>query len=186
MDKRDIYEHLAKIYLDASSKKKKKSARLPWLNKHFFFVSLGVIAVSLVVLVYPNYNRKLNSDTALFLSLVPVKIKFSFDQAKKEVYAINLKGLDLSRFKELGFSVRKINPSDKITLKIEFTSNFRERSDIYIQDIPAKWQDYKISLDKFRQITKWSQIHSLSFIVEEWNVKSKKGIVYLDNVRFLL
>lgn len=186
MDKKDIYEHLAKIYLDASSKKKKKSAKFPWLNKHFFFVSLAVIALSLVVLVYPNYNRKLNSDTALFLSLEPIKINFNFDPAKKEVFAINLKGLDLTRFNELGFSARKTNPTDKITLKIEFTSNFRERSDIYIQDIPVKWQDYKINLDKFRQITKWSQVYSLSFIVEEWNAKSKKGVVYLDNVRFLL
>ena len=34
MDKKDIYEHLAKIYLDASSNKKKKSAAQPRIFKN--------------------------------------------------------------------------------------------------------------------------------------------------------
>ncbi len=186
MDKKDIYEHLAKIYLDASSKKKKKSTKHFLLDKGFFLGLIAIFAVGVVILTYPNHTRKLNSDTALVLSLDPAKINFNFDPAKKEIYTIDLNKLNLTRFKELGFSVRKTGPAEKLTLKVEFTSTFREKSDVYIRDIPGKWQDYRVKLDQFKKITKWSEVASLSFIVEEWNVKAKKGVVYIDNVRFLL
>ena len=44
MDKKDIYEHLAKIYLDASSNKKKKPAVQPRIFKNLFIVSIVFIA----------------------------------------------------------------------------------------------------------------------------------------------
>jgi hypothetical protein len=28
-------------------------------------------------------------------------------------------------------------------------------------------------------------MQTLAFVVEEWNTKDKKGVVYIDNVRFL-
>ena len=57
MDKKDIYEHLAKIYLDASSNKKKKSAAQPGIFKNLFIVSI-VFIVALSALSIKTLQNK--------------------------------------------------------------------------------------------------------------------------------
>lgn len=193
MDKKDIYEHLAKIYLDASSaKKNKKTPEYPRLFKNLFFASIALVFLLAAFILYiipakqKSLPNNLNSEFALVLQSDIVKINFDFNPAQKEIYSINLNKLALVRFKALGFSVRKSNYRDNVILKVEFTNAFKEKSDIYINDIPVhKWKDYKIGLAEFKAISDWSEMSGLAFIIEEWNAKDKKGGVYIDNVRFL-
>jgi len=201
MNKKDIYEHLADIYLDASSKKKKnKSAKLyPKIFKNLFFISIAIIFFLTTLLIFMSSGNKnkyvfsnlqgdkpISSELTLVIQPDIVKINFHFDPVKEEIYSVNLNGLDLVKFKALGFSVRKANYQDKIILKVEFTNTFNEKSEIYLNDIPAyKWRDYKIGFGEFKDINDWSSILSLAFIVEEGNTKQKRGMVYLDNIRFL-
>jgi hypothetical protein len=186
MDKKDIYEHLAKIYLDASSKKKKRNKAYPKLFQNLFIVSIFVV-IGLTTTLFSSSSKKqaLNSETALVLQNDPAKINFNFDPAKKEIYSLNLNRLNVSRSKALGFSVRNISPKDKITLRVEFTNAFKERSEVYLRDIPSRWQDFKINLSEFKNITDWSEMTLIAFSVEEWNAAQKKGVVYIDNVRLL-
>jgi hypothetical protein len=186
MDKKDIYEHLAKIYLDASSKKKKKGKFYPNLFRNLFFVSIACVFV-LSGLLFFSYlkNKPLKSEIALLLQNDAAKINFNFNPAKKESFTVSLNNLNLSRFKALGFSLKKANFRDKISLRVEFCNAHNETSEVYLRDIPHKWQDYKINLSEFRHISDWSAMHSLSFVVEEWNTVEDKGIVYIDNARFL-
>lgn len=185
MDKKDIYEHLAKIYLDASTKKTKERKKYPFF-KNLFFFSLAII-FALTVLSLSNFRRNKSLDTELSLVLQPdtVKINFHFDLAKKEIYSLNLNRLDLTRFKALGFSLKKANARDTLSLRVEFNNTFKERAEIYVKDVAQHWQDYKINFSEFKNISDWSEMQLLSFIVEEWNTKEKHGVVYLDNVRFL-
>jgi len=186
MDKKDIYEHLAKIYLDASSKKKKKSKDYAQVFKNLFLVSIiCVLGLSLSLAFGFKKGKSVDSETALVMLADAAKINFDFDPAKKEIFTINLNNLSLSRFKALGFAVKRANYQDKISLRVEFTTSFREKSEVYVRDIPHTWQDYKINFSSFNSISDWSEIKALSFAVEEWNTKEKKGIVYLDNVRLL-
>ena len=186
MDKKDIYEHLAKIYLDASSKKKKRSKAYPKLFKNLFIVSIFVVA-GLSTTLFSSLSKKanLNAETALILQNDPAKINFNFDPAKKETYTLNLNRLNLTRSKRLAFAVRNMSAKDKITLRVEFTNAFKEKSEVYVRDIPPKWQDLKINLSEFKNINDWSEMTSLCFCVEEWNAAQKKGVVYIDNVRLL-
>ncbi len=186
MVKKDIYEHLADIYLDASSKKRKKSKKYPKKFRTLFFISAAAtvfLAVSLIISL-KGKNTFLQSEVALVVSPEPVKINFHFDPARKETYALNLNNLNLIRFKALAFSAKRANFNDNVALRIEFTNSFREKSEIYIKDIPHRWQEYKINFSEFKNINDWSNMTGLAFIMEEWNVKEKKGVVYLDNVRF--
>ncbi len=186
MDKKDIYEHLAKIYLDASSKRKKGTKHYSKLFKNIFFISIAFIAgLGVFLIARPNKNLPLNSQIAVVLCPDPVKINFHFDPARKEIYSIDLNNADLSLFKMLGFSLKKADYQDNISLRVEFNSAFREKSEIYLKNISHRWQDYKIALSEFKNISEWTKMLSLSFIVEEWNVAQKKGIVYIDNVRLL-
>ncbi len=186
MDKKDIYEHLAKIYLDASLKRKKKS-RDPVFLKSLFIASIVLIVgfASFSVFNLSHKNRNPNTEIALVLSPDPVKINFNFDPAKKEIYSLYLNKLDLNRFKALGFSVKKFDYNDTISLRIEFVNAFKEKSEVYIKNIPHKWKEYKIDLSEFKKISDWSKMITLAFIVEEWNTKQKNNVVYVDNIRLL-
>lgn len=185
MDKKEIYEHLAKIYLDASAKKTKKT-KIPRRFKNFFFIIIAFIFIFSVFLFTRSYDKKPpNSEIAIVLQPDTVKINFHFDPARKEIYSVDLNKLDLSRFKTLGFSAKKVNYQDNISLRVEFNSAYKEKSEVYLKNISHRWQDYKIPFSEFKNISDWSEILNLSFIVEEWNVQEKRGVVYIDNVRFL-
>jgi hypothetical protein len=186
MDKKDIYEHLAKIYLDASSKRKKKQKSYPKLFKNLFFLSLACICVlGIFSFARTTRNKSPNSEIALLLCPDVVKINFHFDPARKETYSVALNKLDLSRYKALAFSAKKTNYDGDIALRVEFTTRFKEKSEKYLRDIPNRWQEYKINLSDFAGINDWSSMSGLSFVIEEWNVQKKRGIVYIDNVRFI-
>ena len=197
MNKKDIYEHLAKIYLDASTKRKNKKARkYPDILQNTIFISALIIAF--VILLFNvsrksgplstnlNENKPINSELVFVLQPNIIKINFNFAPAKEETYHINLNELDLTHFKVLGFLVRKANYEDNIILKVEFTSAHNEKSEIQFYNIPSyRWQEYKINFSDFKNISDWSKMSGLSFVIEEKNVKEKKGIIYLDNIRFL-
>ena len=85
----------------------------------------------------------------------------------------------------MAFSAKKVNYEDSISLRVEFVSAFKEKSEIYFKNISHKWQEYKIDLAQFKNISDWSDMSDLAFIIEEWNAREKKGVVYVDNVRFI-
>ncbi len=189
MDKKDIYEHLANIYLDASSKKKKEKNKVASGLKNYLVLSLAFAFSLSFFFIGKFYGRKPSGNTAqvaLVLYTDTLKINFNFDPAKKETCAIALNKLNLSRYKTLSFSVKKDNPTDIISLRVEFTNTYNEMAFIYLKDIQHNWTEYKIPFSDFKAISDWTEMKELTFIVEEWNAGEKKGIVYLDNVRVLL
>ena len=189
MDKKDIYEHLAEIYLDASSKhskkKKKKQHRNPAAWGIFLGAGVFVMAAVIASGIFLRRDNSFRSEIALIMNPGVAKINFNFEPARKEIYALELNNLDLARYKTLGFSVKKSSYSDRISLRIEFTSIYKEKSEVYIRDLPYKWQDIKIAFKDFKNIADWSQVQTLSFGVEQLKTKGKKGVGYVDNVRVI-
>lgn len=185
MEKKDIYEHLAKIYLDASTKKKRKSAKSK-RNRYLVFASVGLLIILTVPLSgFLLKHRRLNSQLALVLQADVTKINFDFDPAKKEIYTLNLKKLNLARFKSVSLALKKANFFDKVSLKLEFVNVFKEQGFVYLKDISTKWQDYQVPLSDFKGIGDWSEVTNLALVVEEWNTKEKHGVIYIDNIRLL-
>jgi len=186
MDKKDIYEHLAKIYLDASTNKKTKTSHRFKALKNFGIVSLVFLfAFAVGALTTFSKLKPYKTETELVLLPEAAKINFNFNPAKKEIFSLNLNSLDLNKYKTLAFTVKSLNRKDNISLRAEFTSAFKEKSEVYFWNIPVKWYDYKVNLSEFKNISDWSEMLSLVFAVEEWNAKEKKGVVYLDNIRLL-
>lgn len=191
MDKKDIYEHLAKIYLDASAKKVKKRQEYTGVKTFLIAAVASIFAVTAFFLLYAQNKNKtaksrppMTSELALVLSPSIVKINFNFEPVKKESFIINLNNLDLNRFKQVKFYVRKANLEDDILLNVEFINSFNEVSKIYLLNLSAyKWQEYKIDLADFKDISDWTQMSHLSFNVEGSSSKAKKSIVYIDNIR---
>ncbi len=186
MDKKEIYEHLAKIYLDASSKKKRKNKGRPKIHVPIFIVSVFLMfGLTTTLFISLKNKRVFTSQIALVLLQDAAKINFNFVPAKKEIFSLDLSRLNLSHYKEVGFSLKKARYGDKIALKVEFTSAYKENSEMYINDISHRWKDYKMKLSDFKKIGDWSKILNLAFTVEEWNAKEKYGVIYIDNIRLI-
>lgn len=186
MNKRDIYEHLASIYLDSSTKKKKKTQKQTLYKILFYIGIIFALGISTFLTTLSiKRTSSVKSESVLVLKPDIIKLNFSFEPAQKELYVLNLKGKDLTRFKTLAFSIKKSNFEDNLSLRIEFSSAFKETSEVYLKDISHKWREYKINLSEFKNISDWSRMNNLSFIIEAWNVKEKEGIVYIDNIRLI-
>ena len=184
MEKKDIYEHLAKIYLDTPVHKK-KSAENSEDYKLFVFIGIAVVFIfSLFFLIPFSKQKPLNAKTALVLSPDPIKIAYRFDPAKKEIYTFDLMKLNLNGYRTLDFSVKKSNFKDLVSIRIEMINAYNEKSEVYIKDVSHRWKDSSVSLAEFSEITQWSEMTSLSFIIEEWNTKENTGSVFIDNVKF--
>jgi hypothetical protein len=184
MKKKEIYEHLADIYLSTPKKKKAKSAYSIKIDKNTLFVSLATIVVFIIFLYAIRAPRGVSS-MALVVQPQAVKINYNLGVIKKEIYSLDLTNMDLSRFRAVSFAVRKSNPRDSVHLKLEMNSSFKEVSQVYIPDIKDKWQEFHIFFRDFKGISDWSRLTRISFVVEEWNTKEKKGVVYIDDIKFL-
>lgn len=190
MEKKDIYEHLAKIYLDAPLRRPQVVAPSSRKIPKNIVISMGILLIialaavifSVAVMVREKKSVVRDSQISHLLLTDAVKVKYRFDPSKKEVYSFNLNGLNLAQYKTLEFSLKKSDRADKLALRVEFTNIFNEKSESYLKDIPARWQRYSINLLDFMAITDWSQMQSLSFIAEEWNVTGNQGSFYIDNV----
>jgi len=186
MDKKDIYEHLAKIYLDASAKKQVKPKPAPKLFRNLFVIALAAVFILSGALIAASTKPKLfNTEIALILMHDPLKINFDFNPAKKELYTLNLNGLDLTRYKALSFAVKKANPRDSVSLRVEMSNDYNEKSEVYCKELSSSWKDQTFTLNDFKMISDWTHMKQLSFVVEEWNTTEKQGVVYIDNLRVL-
>lgn len=187
MEKKDIYEHLAKIYLDNSAVKKQKQKADALKHRVLYIAAAAVFLVLLVAVISSLFFRKKISipEMALVLNHETVKVNYNFAPAKKDIYYLDLNKANLASYKELVFSIKKSNYSDNISLRVEFTNIYKERAELYLRDISNKWQECVFKLSDFKNITDWTEMSRLSFIIEEWNSQDKKGSIYLDNVRLL-
>lgn len=189
MDKKDIYEHLAKIYLDTSPSTKKnveKSSKKR--NIYYLYASIPFAAGILIFLLIASFRSHPAlplSQTSMVVSDETIKLGFNLQAAKKQVYDLDLKNLNLHSYKALVFSLRDSNYNDTLSFRIEFTNAFKEKAELYVKDVSNKWKEYRFELSDFKGITDWTEVTGLSFVVEEWNTRDNKGILFIDNVRFL-
>lgn len=188
MEKRDIYEHLARIYLDGTSVKSgaKKKGKSRDVRQYLFFALLAIPFIVLLVSAIPYRHREISRrEMSLVLSTEPLKISLPLNSAKKQIYSFDLKKLSVARYKSIAFALKKSRESDKLAVRVEFNNAYKERSEVYLYDISSKWQEYHLNLSDFGKITDWTEMESVSFILEEWNSKDGRGHLYVDNVRFL-
>ena len=183
----DIYDHLAEVYLNSSRNKKKNFTHHKSIFNNLFKRSIIVAVCFIIVLAVTFFRNKSipKSQKVLILEANTTKIDYDFNKIKKEAAIFDLKDMNLLGFKALSFRARKSNFRDDLHMSVEFVSDFGEKSQIYIKQIPNRWKNFKIDLTEFKNISDWSHMRQLLFVLEEWNAQTKKGIVYFDNVYVL-
>lgn len=184
--KQDVYEHLAKTFLDKRIKKnaKKKNQRIPVVVAIILSFALFYILVSLAT------GKNVFSKSLYVISdKTPILIEYDFSVlggSKTSVLSFNLNNINLSGFNflEVSFKTDKKTKIDS-TIKVKIENSFLEKDAQYLSGINNKWKVISLPLRNFYFISDWKSIKTLTFVVEDWNVSSNKGKIYIDDVRFI-
>ncbi|MDD5618106.1 MAG: hypothetical protein PHG69_03340 [Candidatus Omnitrophica bacterium] len=182
--KQDVYEHLAKTFLD--KKKRKKRDKNLWV-----VIAISVIA-SIVLLSATTFiltKKKFFSRSLYVLNdKAPTLIEYDFTtlgNSKTKALSFNLNNIDLSKYHFINLSIRtQENTKINSTLKVQIENSLLEKDAQYISGINTKWQRASLPLDNFKLIKDWSKVKTLTFVVEDWNVSSKKNSVIIDDIHF--
>ena len=187
MEKNEVYDYLAKVYLDKQPIVRENKKAVSWKrNALFLIVASIVFLIAYFFLKHPSgaYQPK-NYYLSISTADDFIKIKYYFNSAglKTKAYTIDLQDLDLSGFKALRFAARHLNKGS-LSLRIEIENSLKETSACYVSALESRWKEFRVNLDEFRAITEWNNLKSLSFIVEEWNAQGKEDCVYIDAIGF--
>lgn len=182
----DVYEHLAKTFLDKNIKKK------PSKKKIFVIVSSVIFAAMLISFVGVSLFFKMETFSKSIIIIqdkAPLVIEYNFaniGDPKTRSLSYNLDNLDLSQYKSLSLSMRtKEVSSIGSTIQVQIKNSVLEKDAVYISNINDTWQVFLIDLERFERIDDWSSIDSLTFVIDEWNVDNKVDSLIIDEVKFV-
>ncbi|HBO96703.1 MAG TPA: hypothetical protein DE315_06700 [Candidatus Omnitrophica bacterium] len=188
MTRDEIYDHLAQVYLG-----KRKEAEPP-RKKHFHAWLLINALITLMIFSSVFYgltafltrqsSLRGNVLFALHNGLVRLDYNFDEDFSPVKTLALSAPAIDASRYKSLEFSIRAREQGNPAVVKVVVENHKHETASYYIQGIDYSWQDFRIPLREFKQITDWTSLKNISFVLESWNVEKKEGIILIDNICF--
>ncbi len=188
MTRDEIYDHLAKVYLgkreNVVQEKKKKT-----LNKSWLIINIVITAVILVSTVYgftAFLTRRVSLKNEVFYSLNnnPIRIVYDLNDPfpSTKTFTITIPNKDISKYSHLNLSIRGLNEAPGV-IKMILGNQRNEKATYYIQNVQTGWQKVSIPLDKLN-LTDWSTVTDVSFVLEAWNMDFKKGTVLIDDLAF--
>lgn len=190
MTRDEIYEHLAQVYLGKKTKQaeivKKKQVNA-WL----------VINIMITVIIFASAfygltaflttrDETFHNKIVYALNHGPIRLKYNLDYPYPPVktFSLSVNRVNAAKYKNLQFSIRGLEEGYPGIVRIEVKNARHEVSSMFIEDVNLDWQNLSIPLEKFTEISDWSSIAEVSFILESWNIEKKKGIVLIDDVCF--
>ena len=188
MTRDEIYEHLAKVYLGKreSIQPKKKKPLSAWLIVN--------IVMTIVILASTFYgftafltrrNLPLRNRVIYALSNSPIRLTFDFHEnfPQSQMFSMAVPQMDASKYTKLRFSIRAFDEGKPSVVKLFIQNSRREKAEYFISDIKSEWQTLSIPLTQLN-ISDWSQLTDLGFVLEGWNIPQKKGTILIDDISF--
>lgn len=189
MTREEIYEHLAQVYLGKkySAKKKKKQK----FDKRFFLqlTVMTVILSSVFSGLTAFLSRKATGprNSILFaLNHSPIRIKYDLNRPYPPMinFSIHIPSMNASKYRWLNFSIRGLQEGYPDVVKVIVRNQKNETAVYFVHGVRMRWQRVRISMAEFKQITDWTNLRDISFVLEAWNAEKKRGIVLIDDVNF--
>jgi hypothetical protein len=189
MTRDEIYDHLAKVYLgkrqNVVEEKKKKA-----LNQSWLIINGVITAVILISTIYgftAFLTRRVTLNNEIFYSLTnnPIRVAYDLNEPfpSAKTFSITIPKKDVSKYDHLNLTIRGMNDAYPGIVKMIIGNQLNEKATYYIKNVQGGWQKISIPLDKLN-LTDWSTVTDVSFVLEAWNVDFKKGTVLIDNVSF--
>jgi len=189
MNRDEIYDHLAKVYLgkkNSVQETKKKKINSAWLAMNIV-ITLLILASSFYGFTAFLNRQQLDLKNRVVYSLNnnPIRIVYDLEYPYPPVksFSLTIPTKDVSKFSKLNISVRGMDAGYPGVVKIILTNQKNEKATYFLQDIGVDWQHVSIPLEKFR-MTDFTTVTDLSFVLESWNVQSKKGTMLVDDISF--
>ena len=189
MKRDEIYDHLAQVYLGKRTKTdiKKKRQFNAWLVINIFITAIIFTSAFYGLTAFLTHqNSSLKSRIIFSLHNGPVRIEYDLTDSFSPVktFAVNVPPIDASRYDKIKFSIRGKEEGVPGVVRVVVKNRLNEESSYYVQGVGLDWQEFSIPLDEFKQITDWSNLTDISFVLESWNINDKKGLVLIDNLCF--
>lgn len=189
MTRDEIYDHLAQVYLGKKNKEKSKPEKKQfsaWLVVNII-ITVIIFATSFYGLTAFLTRRSdtLQNKLIFALNKGPINLRYHLGGPYPQVktFAISVPDLDASKYDYLEFAARGTEGRPG-TVRIEVHNRFNEISSVFVDGINSNWQTKKIDLKDFEEITDWSTVSEILFVLEEWNTISNKGVLLLDDICF--
>lgn len=188
MTRDEIYDHLAQVYLgkrkESETHTKKHFHAWLLINVFITLIIFSSVFYGLTAFLTRQSSLRGNVFFALHNGLIRLEYNFAENFSPVKTLALSTPEIDASRYKNLQFSIRAKDKGNPALVKVVIENHKKEISSYYIQGIDYTWQDFRIPLQEFRQITDWTDLKDISFVLESWNVDKKQGLILIDNICF--
>jgi hypothetical protein len=189
MTRDDIYDHLAQVYLGkrSSLQEKKKKQLNSWLVINIV-ITVVIFASSIYGLTAFLTHRGdvLQNKIIYALNNGPIRLNYNLEYPYPSVktFSLNIPKMNVGKYKALQFAVRALAEGTPGTIRVEIKNHRNEVAFVFIENVDLSWRNYEIPLERFAQISDWSDVSEISFVLEAWNSQDKKGIILIDEVAF--
>lgn len=189
MNRDEIYDHLAQVYLgkrkDADVKSKKQYD--VWLLINIFIMVIIFASATYGLTAFLTQKRpELRSKVIYTLYQGPIQIMYNFRNSENPTkeFTLSVKNIDATKYKKLVFHARAREEGSPGIVKVVLSNRRNETAHFYIRGVDLKWKSYTIPFEDFKEITDWKGLQNISFVLESWNVEKDKGVVLIEDIEF--
>ena len=133
-------------------------------------------------------HRAENAKNSVLFALNngPIRVSYNLNSPYPQVktFSLTIPKMNVSKYDKLSFTIRGLDEGFPGVVKVVLKNQRNEVASYYIKDVRLKWQELNIPFDEFTQITDWTALTEVSFVLEAWNAEKKKGIMLIDNICF--
>lgn len=190
MTRDEIYDHLAKVYLGKRESVAPKKAKAKKMNRSLLVINIVITAVITISTVYGftaflTGRDGLKSQIFYALNNDPIRISYDLNEPypATKTFSITIPNKDVSKYKALNVSLRGLDGAYPGIVKVVVGNQRNEQAIYYIQNVQGTWQKVRVPFEKLN-LTDWSTITDVSFVLEAWNVDFRRGTLLIDGVSF--
>ena len=189
MTRDEIYDHLAKVYLGkkTNTAEQKKRQLNSWLIINI--VTTIIIFASAFYGLTAFLARRgdvLQNKIIYALNNGPIRINYNLTQPYPPVktFSLAVPEINVLKYSRLQFTIRGLDNGTPGVVRVSVRNHKNETASVLIEHVNSAWQNYSIPFSEFQQISDWTTIEEVSFILESWNADKKKGTILLDDICF--
>lgn len=190
MTRDEIYDHLAKVYLGKRENASPKKSKPKTVNRPLLVINIVITAVITISTVYGftaflTHRADLKSQVFYTLNNDPVRIAYDLNDPfpATKTFSMTIPNKDVSKYKALNVSLRGLDGAYPGIVKVIVANQKNEQAIYYIQNVDSAWGRTRIPFEKLN-LTDWTTITNVSFVLEAWNVDFRRGTLLIDGVSF--
>lgn len=190
MTRDEIYDHLAKVYLGKKESAAPPEVKKPVVNHSWLVINVVVTAIIVLTVLYgftAFLTRKngVGAQVLYALNNNPVRLNYDLNEPfpSTKSYVLDIPQKDATKFKQINFDIRGMNGAYPGIVKLIVANKKNEKATYYVQHVDNNWQKVSVPFEKLN-ITDWSTVTEVAFVLEAWNVDFRKGTLLIDGISF--